>query len=73
MPHLRKKGGADLSLTQKEKQLLSDAKNYESLCVAKYQSYANQLSDPELQNLFQNLADKEQGHYDRIDQILQNG
>ncbi|OWZ84874.1 ferritin family protein [Natranaerobius trueperi] len=59
------------SLSQKEQQLLQEAKEYEELCVAKYQTYANQLSDQELSNLFQKLADKERSHYDQIDQILQ--
>ncbi|ACB85837.1 ferritin family protein [Natranaerobius thermophilus] len=59
------------SLTQKEQQYLQEARNYEELCIAKYETYANQFNDRELKNLFQRLADKERAHYNQIDQLMQ--
>ena len=45
-----------LQLSQKEKQLLQDQQSHEKVCIQKYQSYAQQASDPQLQQLFQSLA-----------------
>ena len=59
------------TLTQKEQQFLQEAMEYEELCIAKYETYANQLTDQELKSLFQRLADKERGHYEQINQIMQ--
>lgn len=59
-----------LELSQKEKMLLEDDKNQEEICVTKYKSYAQQASDPELQQLFNKLSSEEQHHYDMLDQML---
>lgn len=59
------------SLTQKEQQFLNEAKEYEELCIAKYETYANQLTDQELKSLFQQIANKERDHYNQIEQIMQ--
>lgn len=58
-------------LTNKEKTLLQDLQSHEEICIQKYNNYANQTSDPQLQQIFQNLAQKEQSHYDTLSQILQ--
>jgi spore coat protein CotF len=60
-----------MQLSQKERMLLEDDKEQEELCVQKYQSFAKQASDPELQQLFNKLSQEEQHHYDMIDQLLQ--
>ncbi|WP_344744178.1 spore coat protein [Asaccharospora irregularis] len=59
-----------INLTTKEKFLLEDEKQQEQLCVDKYNSFANKAEDPELKNLFSQLAQKEQEHLDSINQLL---
>ena len=59
-----------MTLTQKETTLLSDLKSQEQLCIEKYNNYSNMAHDPELKNLFSNLANNEQKHFDTINQIL---
>lgn len=59
-----------LKLTTKEKMLLEDQQKHEELCVQKYQSYAQQAQDPQLQQLFTSLAQKEKEHLNSIIQIL---
>ena len=59
-----------VQLTAKEKMLMQDQKKNEELCVQKYQNYANQAQDPQLKQLFSNLAQKEQEHLNSINQIL---
>ncbi|HYE69856.1 MAG TPA: ferritin family protein, partial [Anaerovoracaceae bacterium] len=60
-------------LSQKERMLLEDLKKEEELCVVKYQSYAQQASDSQLSQLFNQLAGVEQDHYNTVNQILQSG
>ena len=59
-----------LNLNTKEKSLLEDAKEHETLCVAKYKDHAEKTNCQELKNLFNSLASKEQQHLDTINQIL---
>ena len=59
-----------MNFTTKERYLLEDQKNQEKLCVQKYSSYAQLASDPQLKSIFQQLAQKEQEHYNTIDQLL---
>lgn len=58
-------------LTNKERTLLQDLQSHEEICIQKYNNYANQTNDQQLQQIFQNLAQKEQNHYDTISQMLQ--
>ena len=58
-------------LTNKERTLLQDLQSHEEICIQKYNNYANQTNDQQLQQIFQNLAQKEQKHYDTLSQILQ--
>ncbi len=60
-----------MQLTQKERSLLEDAKKHEELCIKKYDSYSQQASDAQLQQLFQQFGGQEQNHYNTVDQILQ--
>lgn len=60
-----------LQLTNKERTLLQDLQSHEEICIQKYNNYANQAKDPQLKQIFQNLAQKEQNHYNTISQILQ--
>lgn len=59
-------------LSQKERMLLEDLKSEEELCVTKYTSYASQAQDPQLNQLFNQLAGVEQQHYNTINQLLQS-
>ncbi len=59
-----------LQLSQKERQLLQDQQNHEKICIQKYQSNAQQASDPQLKQLFQSYAQQEQQHLNTITSIL---
>jgi spore coat protein CotF len=59
-----------LNLSQKEKQLLQDQKSHEQVCIQKYQSNAQQASDPQLKRLFQSYAQQEQQHLNTIESIM---
>jgi spore coat protein CotF len=58
------------NLTQKETMLLQDQQKHEQLCVQKYQDYAQRAQDPQLQQLFNSLAQQEQQHLDTVTQLL---
>ena len=59
-----------MTLTQKEASLLSDLKAQEQLCIEKYKKYSDAACDPELKDLFKNLAGVEQGHLNTITRIM---
>lgn len=61
-----------MQLTQKETELLKDLKDQEKLCVEKYTKHSSCAADPQLKNLFTNIAQIEQKHLDTIMQI-ENG
>ena len=58
-----------MQLTQKETTLLKDLKNQEQLCVDKYSKYSSSAKDPQLKNLFSQIASTEQGHFNTLNQI----
>lgn len=60
----------NFSPSQKEKMLLQDQKKHEEVCVLKYKSYAQQAQDPQLKQLFNAHAEKEQQHLNSINQLL---
>lgn len=60
----------NFNLTQKERMLLEDQKKHEQVCIQKYQSYATQTQDHELQQLFQSHASHEEQHLNTITQLL---
>ena len=51
-----------MQLTQKETELLKDLKTQEKLCADKYNQYAQSAIDPQLKNLFSQIAGVEEGH-----------
>ena len=57
--------------TQKETDLLKDLKGQEQLCVDKYPRHAEAAADPQLKNLFSQLAQNEQQHLQTIRQMEQ--
>lgn len=59
-----------LKLTNKETSLLKDQQNHEKICIQKYQTYANQASDPQLKQLLNTYAEQEQQHLNSINQML---
>ncbi|MCI8387337.1 MAG: ferritin-like domain-containing protein [Clostridiales bacterium] len=59
-----------MQLDQKETDLLKDLKNGEQLCVEKYTKYSSQANDTQLKNLFSQIAQAEQKHYDIISQMM---
>ena len=58
-----------MQLTQKETSLLKDLKGQEKLCVDKYNKSASSAIDPQLKELFTQLASVEQSHYNMLSQI----
>ncbi len=58
-----------MNLTQKEISLLKDLKDEEKLCIDKYTRHASCAKDPQLKTLFTDIAQKEQGHLNTLDQI----
>lgn len=60
-----------MQLTQKESALLKDLKNQEKLCVEKYTKHASEAQDPQLKNLFSQIAQVEQGHLNTVTQMEQ--
>ncbi len=58
-----------MQLTQKETELLKELKGQEQFCVEKYRKSAEMAIDPQLKNLFSQIADTEQQHLNTINQI----
>lgn len=58
-----------MQLTPKEASLLKDLKGQEQLCVDKYNRHAASANDPQLKNLFEQIAQVEQQHLDAITQM----
>lgn len=59
-----------MNFTTKERNLLEDQKNQEKMCVQKYSNYADLATDPQLKNIFKQLGQVEQEHYNTIEQLL---
>ena len=57
-------------LKEKERSVIEDLQTQEKSCVEKYGKYAEQARDPELKNLFRNIQQEEQKHYDSLGQVL---
>lgn len=60
------------TLTPKETTLLKDLKEQEQLCVDKYRKSASCAHDPQLSQLFTDLANVEQSHHQMLTDI-ENG
>lgn len=59
-----------VQLSQKEIMLLQDQKKHEEICIEKYNNYASQAQDTNLQQLFKTYAQQENQHKNTIIQIL---
>ncbi|WP_313164831.1 spore coat protein [Sedimentibacter sp.] len=59
-----------MNFTNKERTLLEDQKNHEKICILKYSNYADLATDPQLKNIFKQLGQTEQQHYNTIEQLL---
>ncbi len=59
-----------MALNQKEKIAIQDLQSQEKNCIQKYKKYANEAKDPVLKDLFHQLEQKEQEHYDSLEQVL---
>ncbi len=57
-------------LTEKETTVLRDLQTQEKSCITKYEKYASQAKDTELQSLFRTLQQDEQRHFQSIGQAL---
>ena len=60
----------DITLSQKERTLLEDEKNHETICIEKYTNYANQAKDSQLKEIFNANGQVERTHLDSINQLL---
>ena len=58
-----------MQLNQKETTLLKDLTDQERLCADKYSRYSATATDPQLKNLFSQIATVEQGHYNALSQL----
>ena len=58
-----------MQLTQKETMFLSELESQEKLCEEKYRKAAQQAHDPQLTQLFEQLAEDEKTHRDTITQM----
>lgn len=58
-----------MQLSQKERMFLEELKSQEDICIKKYNDYASQTTCPQLKQIFQNHAQKEQQHFDSLTQI----
>lgn len=54
------------TLTQKETTLIKDLKEQEKLCADKYKKHATCAHDPQLKQLFTELSNVEQSHYQML-------
>ena len=57
-------------LTQKESAALKDLQTQEQSCIEKYTRYAKSANDTVLKELFLNLSEEEQKHYESLTQAL---
>ena len=54
------------NLTSKELSSLEDQLGAELLLVKKYKSYASLTSDPQIKTQYEQIAGKQQTHFDRL-------
>ena len=59
-----------MEITKKEKDLLTDLRDEEELCVQKYDYYAEQACDSGLKELFEEISGDEESHRDSLDQLI---
>lgn len=59
-----------MQLTEKEKNVIKDLQTQEQTCIEKYRFYESSAKDPELKNLFRQIGNEEQEHFDSLTQVL---
>lgn len=59
-----------MQLTEKEKDVIKDLQTQEQTCIEKYRFYESSAKDPELKNLFHQIGNEEQEHFDSLTQVL---
>lgn len=57
-------------LSQKETAALKDLQTQEQSCIEKYTRYSKEANDKVLKDLFKNLSQEEQKHYESLTQAL---
>ena len=57
-------------LKEKEKTAIKDLQTQEQTCIKKYGKYSDEAKDPVLKKLFQTLQQKEQEHFNSLQQVL---
>ena len=60
-----------MQLTEQERSTIKDLQTQEKSCAEKYTRYIDEANDPVLKSLFKELAEKEQKHYNSLEQVLQ--
>ncbi|MCH5252784.1 MAG: ferritin-like domain-containing protein [Lachnospiraceae bacterium] len=59
-----------MQLTEKETTVIKDLQTQEKTCVEKYRFYEKSANDNQLKQLFHQLGDDEQEHFDSLGQLL---
>lgn len=57
-------------LTQRERMMLQDGLKHEEVCVWKYRSHAERVSNPAAKTMLNEIAQDEQNHYNTINRFL---
>ena len=65
-----KKRGKTMVLQEKEKAAIKDLQTQEQTCIKKYGKYSTDAKDPVLKDLFKSLQQKEEQHYNSLQQVL---
>lgn len=60
-----------MNFSEKELTTLKDLQTQEQTCIDKYNKYAKDAKDQVLKDLFKNLGQREQQHYDTISQMIE--
>lgn len=60
-----------MNLTEKQKSLIQDLMAQEELCMQKYSQYTNLAKDEELKQLFRNIRENEEEHYNLLQHLLE--
>lgn len=59
-----------MNFSEKEMTTLKDLQTQEQTCIDKYNKYTCEAKDPVLKDLFKDLADREQQHFDTLGQMI---
>lgn len=59
-----------MTLTEQETTVIKDLQTQEKTCVEKYRFYENSARDQKLKELFRQIGDEEQEHFDSLGQVL---